>query len=236
MAVSNFSLDRVRTEILNGAGLARTNRFEVIITPPPGLNSGSVTELVSMYVEQASLPLLNIFTKSFKIFGPSYQRPLSSEYGGEGLPITFHVDREMTVRKFFEDWMHLIVRPEVFTVAYQEDYITDIIIRQLDEQENITHEITLYEAFPRNMNLMDLNNSASNQTHRLNVLFAYRYWKTTSSGGANFEQQGMPVPRNFLNPQVPVSDNLENRNVSLNTNDTVTGNPMGDVSGYGNGW
>lgn len=209
MAKAEFSLDRVRTEILNGAGLARTNRFEVIITPPPAMGTEGVPGLVSMYVEQASIPLMNIFTKSFKIFGPSYQRPISSEYGGEGLPITFHVDRDMQVRKFFENWMHKVVRPDVFTVAYQEDYITDIIIRQLDEQDNITHEIILYEAFPRNMNLMDLNQGSSNQTHRLNVLFAYRYWKTLGSKGVSFEKTERAVPRNIARPQIPVSSSEE---------------------------
>ena len=76
--------------------------------------------------------------KPFKIFGPTYQRPITSEYGGEGMPITFHVDRDMRIRRFFEDWMHLIVDPVRFTVGYQENYISDIFIRQLDEQNTRT--------------------------------------------------------------------------------------------------
>jgi len=202
--MANFSLDYFRHEVLSGAGLARTNRFEVLITPPRGLAyNRSILELASLYVEQASIPLINIFAKSFKIFGPTYQRPITSEYGGEGLPITFNVDRDMGIRKVFEDWMHLVVNPRTFTVGYQENYITDIIIRQLDEQDRITHEIKLVEAFPRNLNLMDLNNGSSNQTHRLNVLFAYRYWVRTS----DVAYQAMPVPRPILNPQVPTIDN-----------------------------
>lgn len=179
--MANYSLDRFRSEVLGSSGLARNNRFEIIITAPEGLSgSRDVADLASLYVEQANIPLLNIFSKPFKIFGPTYQRPITSEYGGEGIPITFHVDREMKIRRFFEDWMHLIVDPRRFTVSYQEKYISNIIIRQLDEQDNITNEIKLIEAFPRNLNLMDLSNNASNQTHRLNVLFAYRYWINTT--------------------------------------------------------
>ena len=127
--MANFSLERFQKEILSGAGLARNNRFEVLIPTPAGLANRKIdADLSSLYVEQASVPLLNIFSKSFKIFGPSYQRPISSEYGGEGLPITFHVDRNMRVRRFFEDWMHLVINPNRFTVSYQEQYLSLIHI------------------------------------------------------------------------------------------------------------
>lgn len=211
--MANYSLEKFRTQILSGAGLARNNRFEVIVNAPPGLaGRKGDADLASLYVEQASIPLLNIFAKPFKIFGPTYQRPISSEYGGEGLPITFHVDQKMKIRRFFEDWMHLVINPNRFTVSYQEKYITDILIRQLDEQDNVTNEIKLIEAFPRNLNLMDLNHSASNQTHRLNVLFAYRYWINTAQ-----PREIADTNRQVKNPQVPVVDNrpVKPRNVTF---------------------
>jgi hypothetical protein len=176
---------------------ARTNRFEVLIIPPKALGQMDQTDgsFVSLYCEQASIPSLTINSKAFKIFGPSYQRPMTSDYGGEGLAFTFHVDRDMFVRRFFEDWMHMIVNPIDFTVGYQQNYVTSIYIRQLDEQDRVTHEIELLEAFPRNMNIMDLNNSSMNQTHRLNILFAYRYWK-------NVEMvTPVDVPRAIVSPE-----------------------------------
>ena len=201
MAKSNFNLDKFRSEVLSGSGLARTNRFEVTIAPPVSLaGSYNVSELASLYVEQASIPNLSINTKSLRIFGPAYQRPMSSEYGGEGISMTFHVDQKMMIRRFFEDWMHQIVDPVKFTVNYQENYITDLLIKQLDEQDNVVYEVKLIEAFPRSINLMELNNSSSNQTHRLNVLFAYRYWYNTAIERTN----PVPLPRNVKNPQVPV--------------------------------
>ena len=155
MSKAHFSLDRFRTEILT-KGLARSNRFEVIINPPVFL-SQKYGDTISLLAEQASLPMLNIISKSYKIFGPSYQRPFTSEYGGEGMPMTFHVDSSMTVRNFFEDWMHAIVNPVTFTTSYQDQYIGSIEIRQIDEQDNITYAVRLLEAFPRNLNLMDFS-------------------------------------------------------------------------------
>jgi hypothetical protein len=204
MANSNFSLDNFRSEILGGAGLARNNRFEVLIAVPSSLNTVKYDQrLISLYVEQTSIPLLNIAVKSQKIFGPSYQRPFASEYGGEGISLNFHVDRGMKVREFFEDWMHLIVNRSNYTIGYQEEYATNITIRQLDERSSVTYEVELIEAFPRNLNLMDLNHGSSNQTHRLSVLFAYRYWQNVSTKPS----QAVDVPQVIKNPKVPRIDN-----------------------------
>ena len=128
----------------------------------------------------ASLPPVNISTKSFKIFGPTYQRPFGAEYGGEGISLTFHVDRDMQVKKFFDEWTARVVDPKSGLVGYQEDYISTLTLKQLNEQDEVTYELELEEAFPRSVNLLELNNSAQNQTHRLNVLFAYRYWRDVS--------------------------------------------------------
>lgn len=196
MAKANFNLTGFLATV-SRESFARTNRFEVFVVPPAGLRNNSYGDLVSLYVEQASFPLLNIATKQFKIFGPTYQRPITSEYGGEGISLTFHVDREMRVKKFFEDWMHIIIDPVTFEVSYQSEYTTKILIRQLDEQENVTHEIELLEAFPRNMNLMELNNSSTNQTHRLNILFAYRYWKNPE------RVNPVIIPRSVTIPELP---------------------------------
>ena len=194
-----YGLERFRAEVLSKSGLARTNRFEVSINVPIGLGveGYAAGDVVNMYCEQTNFPMLNINTKTFKIFGPSYQRPMSSEYGGEGLSMTFHVDRDMKIKKFFEDWMHLVINKDTFAVSYQEKYASTISIKQLDEQDNVTYEVELLEAFPRNMNLMELNNSSSNQTHRLNMLFAYRLWRNPR------EVTPVPITRVLFNPEVP---------------------------------
>jgi len=228
MAVANFNLQKFRSTVFRDS-LARTNRFEVLITPPNKLSgsAASISQLASLYVEQISFPLLNIATKGLKIFGPTYQRPFTSEYGGEGISVTFHVDRDMRIKKFFDDWMHIIIDPEDFTVGYPSDYTTRVNIKQLDEAENVTYEIDLLEAFPRNLNLMELNNASSNQTHRLNVLFAYRYWREKGASNPN------ATPQPITNPQIPrINSNLPVPNgitVTTPYNDYAEDDPYGDI-------
>lgn len=202
MADNRFSLDSFRSKIFKDS-LARTNRFEVEILPPPGLTGAGVfSDTVSLYCEQAVIPQLSIGVKQLRMFGPSHQRPTNIDYGGDGMSLTFHVDRDMRVRKFFENWMHIIVDPNNFTVSYQEDYISQIKVRQLDENNNVTHEIAFYEAFPRNINVMELNHSAQNQTHRINVLFAFRRWERLTTSTTMIDT---PLPVQY--PGVPIQDN-----------------------------
>ena len=204
MASSNFNLSQFIGAVREDS-FARVNRFEVFINAPSSLTNKNIANsgAISLYCEMASLPPVNISTKSFKIFGPTYQRPFSAEYGGEGISLTFHVDRDMQVKKFFDNWTAKVVDPDSGFVGFQEDYISTIRLRQLNEQDEVTYELELEEAFPRSVNLLELNNSAQNQTHRLNVLFAYRYWKDVSP---EFQTMPMDIPKQILFPQVPVTD------------------------------
>ena len=207
MANANFNLSQFIGAVREDS-LARVNRFEVIINIPDDLiltrKNRSNARAVSLYCEMASLPPVNISTKSFKIFGPTYQRPFGAEYGGEGISLTFHVDRDMQVKKFFDEWTARVVDPKSGFVGFQEDYISTIRLRQLNEQDEVTYELELEEAFPRSVNLLELNNSAQNQTHRLNVLFAYRYWRDVSP---EFQTTPREIPRQLLNPSIPSVSN-----------------------------
>ena len=189
MSSSNFTLSDFKSQVLS-QGLARSNRFELLITTPPNYSTifaekynltDSNSRLVSLLCETCTLPPINVSTKPLKIFGPTYQRPYTSEYGGDGISMQFHIDSSMAVKRFFEDWIESIVSKDTFTVAYQEEYATTVYIRQLNELNEVTYEIELLEAFPRSMNLVELSNTSQNQTHRLNVILAYRYWRRTDN-------------------------------------------------------
>jgi len=222
-ARASFSLDNFITQIKT-KGLARVNRFEVFINPPNaiGYSTNDASE-VSLLCEISNLPPINLSVKPFKIFGPSYQRPITSEYGGDGISMTFHVDREMKVKRFFDDWIESVVRKNDFTVNYQFDYVSDLRIRQLDEANNVTYEIKLIEAFPRSITLMDLNHSAQGQTHRLNVIFAYRYWTRTDTD-YNLRQTDLrPVISQQTQPLIVPRGLQSDRLSSLRQRDSTVG-------------
>ena len=174
--MSNFNISNFISEV-NTRGLARPSRFEVFILPPPGL--GSLTgsgRFVSLMCESASLPAMTVSTKPFRIYGANYQRPVSSDFNGDGITLSFYIDNQMEVKSFFDAWMFKIVNPNSFNVSYQKEYVSQIKISQLDEQNNETYSVYLEDAFPRAVNMLDLNMGLINQVHKLNITFAYRRW------------------------------------------------------------
>jgi hypothetical protein len=176
--MANFNIDTFRTEI-NRSGIAKSNKFEVQILPPASLQGfNNESRLVSLYCDITNLPGMSITTKGLKLYGPTYQRPISSEFNGEGINMTFYLDEGMNVKAFFDAWMFKTVNPNSFNVSYAEDYIAKIKISQLDENDKETYSVYLEDAFPRAMSLVDLSAGATNQASRLNMTFAYRRWST----------------------------------------------------------
>lgn len=189
-----FSLQEFQSELFRAAGVADQNRFEMTITAPPALASEvNTARTVSMYCEIANFPPLNMLVRQLNIYGPLHQRPVSMDYGGDGLAATFYVDRFMDVKQFFDLWMLSVVNRYTHEVSYQYEYVTNIQIGQLNRQNNLQYAVELEEAFPRSMNIMDLNAAAQNQPHRLTVVFAYRKWNVINlQGQTNTSYQAEP--------------------------------------------
>jgi len=170
--MATFSLDEFRSRLSN-LGIARPNRFQVIL---PELGNGSA--LPSLFCESSSLPPLAVLTRSQRIQGPLHQRASNLDYGGGGISMTFYVDSNMDVKKYFDTWVHMTVNPASFTVNYYNDYAKDIMIYQLDEKDNEKYSIRLVEAFPTSLGIMELNQGSNDTVHRLTVTFSYRYWSS----------------------------------------------------------
>jgi hypothetical protein len=177
MAKAHFSPQKFLTNV-NRLGLAKPNRFEVSIYFPGSLSKqlNIQTDTLSLFCDSAGLPSQNIGVKQQRIYGPAYQRPVSVDYGGEGIPMTFLVDAGMQIKSVFDIWMSKIVDPIQYFIYEPASYVSQLEIKQLDEQDNIVYTAILEDAFPRSVGMLELSNSVQNQVHKLNVTFAYRRW------------------------------------------------------------
>lgn len=207
-----FSLNNFISEVKR-SGIARPNRFEVIIPNvpyyAPTINPSGIVEagalldrlgngltfpsaplntlsLTNLFCEISAFPGLNIQTKPYKIQGPARPKPITSEYGGEGLSMTFHMDSDMRVKRLFDNWMHYIINEGSFNVAYKAEYARDIEIYQLNNDFEITYAMRLVDAFPRSMEMLQLNHSLKDATSRLNIVFSFRYWETLPVDGYSY--------------------------------------------------
>ena len=174
--MANFSLKRFQAEVRQ-RGLAKQNRFEILFPIPAGLQRVfKDIQIVNMFCESTSLPPQNINVKTQRIYGPVYQRPVSADYGGEGITMTFLLDQQMDIKALFDSWLGIVVDPKQYFVHYQNDYVVPIEIRQLNEKDEVTYSALLEDAFPRNYTLLELNQSSTNSFHKLSVTFVYRRW------------------------------------------------------------
>ena len=60
---------------------------------------------------------------------------------------------------------------------YYDDYIRDMFVRQLDEQDVPVYSCRIYEVYPKSVELISLNNTSRDQASKLSVSFAFRYWE-----------------------------------------------------------
>jgi hypothetical protein len=192
-ALENF-ISQIRT-----SGVARPNRFSVEILTPECMGSNQnpsidsrLPELINLYCQTASIPGQNIGVRDLRITGPTYKRPVNIDYGGEGITFTFLMDGKLNIKSFFDIWMQKIIDPFQFQANYDyglDTYTTRIIINQINEVkfpvargtrilettlETPPYRIVLENAFPRNIGMMELDQSSQSTAHKMNVTFAYR--------------------------------------------------------------
>jgi hypothetical protein len=160
--------------------LARPNRFDVTIPVPlalaPLLTTG---RNLTMRCEVAQLPGRAFETTTKKMgSAPIEKFPFHTMYNEVAL--SFIVSGDMSEKIFFDSWMELINPTTDFNFQYKSNYAVDISINQYDLQNNITYSADLIEAFPIDVNQLDLDWSNVDSFHKLTVVFAYKQWQNNT--------------------------------------------------------
>ena len=206
-----MSIDNFIAEVREGAGLAKSNRYMVVIDVPrgpsannfgrsssfsglgPGINRfGRYSQLlngqrlVNLYCEATSLPSMNIDTKLNKQYGPGREIP----YGHSYTPVnfTFYMDGDYTVKKFFDAWQKTIIDPDTSKTNYYNEYVTSVHILALDAKDSVDAGGTLRAKYQCTLieaypkTVAEVAFSASSsEVARLQVSMQFRKWKETTA-------------------------------------------------------
>jgi hypothetical protein len=160
-------------------GMARTNRFNVVLTPPQALgrigNEG--LKSILLFCDQVQVPGLNLATIQNRTFGEFREVPYEKLYGD--IQMSFYVDNNLAVKNLFDDWMALIQNPTSRTFEYYDNYITDMQIEIEDVANKLRHRTYVYEAYPKTIAPIQLD-YASKEVMKLQITMQYKYWKTES--------------------------------------------------------
>jgi hypothetical protein len=189
-------------------GLARQNRFSVTITPPNSMadSTGQSTQLVQLFCEQAALPGVSYSSQPVKSYGEN--REVVYDKNFEDITLTFLVDRRMLIKAFFDEWSNTIIDPYTRLVGFYQDYAKDIVIRVQDLQDNNVYLSVLYEAYPKTVGVVQLDNN-SKDVMRLQVTFTYKYHlnitQTVMGGEPQLLSMFNPSVENAMDEISPVS-------------------------------
>jgi hypothetical protein len=158
-------------------GMARTNRFSVILTPPiklPRLGNEGLKNIL-LFCDQVQIPGLNLATIQNRSFGEFREVPYEKLYGD--LQMSFYVDNNLAVKGLFDDWMNLIQSPNSRTFEYYDNYVTTMQIEVEDIANRIRHRTYVYEAYPKTVAPIQMD-YASKDVMKMQVTMQYKYWKT----------------------------------------------------------
>jgi hypothetical protein len=174
MATQNPSANRQKDFIaeIKTKGIARTNRFTVDFTPPKAMPES--TKRMLLFCEKASLPGINFATTANRSYGETREVIYDRMY--DPITLTFHVDRNMTVKSIFDTWSGYMINPIDRSVGWYSDYVTPMTIRIQDLEDKVTYLVELQEAYPKSISSVSLDSQDNNSTMRLDVTFQYKYW------------------------------------------------------------
>ena len=172
--------------------LARPNRFDVTINTPLILIPYiSTAKNLTFRCENAQLPGRTFATAEQKIgSNPIEKYPYLTTYND--IDLTFIVSDNMSEKVFFDNWLELINPSYDFNYQYKSNYATVITVNQYDNQNALSYQVSLFDAYPVSMNQMDLDWS-SDGMHKVVVTFAYTRWQNNSvqNLGQRFAQQAI---------------------------------------------
>lgn len=157
---------------INQHGVAKTNLFSVYITLPPKLSmieNYIPTRDLQFFCRSVDLPKVEVNTTSFyaETIGQSERRVTGiNDY--DVLPMTFMVDSNYNVVKFFHRWMQAVVNYDVsagkltelpnsrqmaYEVGYKKDYSATITIETYSGNSPFggSYKYVLGNAFPINV-------------------------------------------------------------------------------------
>ena len=163
-------------------GIARPARYEVVILPPTGGQNNPDRAGLNKSVREASLKCENIAfpgrnidtSPDTNIYGPT--REIASGFSFGELSARFQCSSDMKEKLFFESWQKQSFNSQTWAMGYYNDYIGKLQIYQLNEQNERTYGVEIWECFPKNIGEQTLNYGTINEQLKLNVTFSYRYW------------------------------------------------------------
>ena len=149
-------------------GFARPNIFGVTVSPIVSLGFQKRFQLACF---QAQIPGSNIATtdKDIGFRSVAYQKIFSDVILG------FYVGGDLRELRFWQDWIDTIIDNQTNVHAYYKDYVGNVQITQGNRQQKPVAKWTLHDAYPKQVDPVQLDYGSNDAVMTCNVTITYRY-------------------------------------------------------------
>jgi hypothetical protein len=135
-----------------------------------GMNSKG-DHSIDFYCRATDLPGTQLATEEMKINGNTFKYVSGLER--DFLNFTFQVPKDFLVKQIFDRWKAIQVNEQSRMVGYAEDYMVDVEISALDQQDNVVYAVKIIEAYPVTYGSIQLNKMSSDLGSSMDVSFAF---------------------------------------------------------------
>jgi len=174
-----FNINDFSSEI-NAKGFNKTSLYDVTFFGP---NSDLDTERsINMRCISAEVPGRQVDTSHFSYYGPQRRFATNSVFVEWNCQIL--VSEDLSEREYFEKWMDKIMgnyrlgtpNPTMYDLGFYDDYVGTIEISNYNEVGEEVKLTRLIEAWPININNIQLHWASGDDLMVLPVTFAFKYY------------------------------------------------------------
>jgi hypothetical protein len=198
-----FNLNQFKSNLTgeNSNEVAKQSHFEMWLSLPRKIllsdDSKSAITPLRFRIDTAEFPGRSIVTSDYKSTGYGLSNKVGYGAVYPDVNISMVCDSKLNEKKLFTSWQNIIVgnhnRQQNIrkhqSIGYYNDYISDVLIVQYNQEGVPTYAITLREAYPIIINSLPLN-WGSEEFHKLNVQFSYKYYTDMNEPGLGRGAQG----------------------------------------------
>ena len=213
-------IQRFQSQINQGEGFARPNRYLIVVHPPqklqlqPGgpaglnlnrdddvneLKSSQIRENIGLMCSAITLPTRDVNTADHRMYGPGRKMPYAYSFNGT-IECSFYGDKFLRQRLFFENWQKGIMNIESHNMRYYDDYVGSIDIFTLgqfdagrEDEARVTYGVRLYECYPQTIGSIEYAYGNNDQVTIVPITLNFRTWRNLTIDQVNGATVGKAI-------------------------------------------
>ena len=169
------NIDDFKSNLIGGG--ARSNKFRVTLTPPPGIAIGLDVRRTSFLVTAAQMPASALTEIAVPFRGRNIyitgDRPAPETWS-----VTVYNDTDFMIRNAMELWQNGINSYVDNTgVVSPSDYQTDLTVEQLDRDDTVLKSYIFRNAFPTSISAIELSSAEATEIETFDIEWRYQHFE-----------------------------------------------------------